>query len=142
MADQARRAAGTLTFLDVLRHAAGGPRGSSEADLAALDGGTTLLVAAFRRSGSRMRRGQLVLSATAVAWRPSRLVGYGPAEAIGGPYRIAGVGMVNSTAVKANLFRAISFEAAGQPWELAVPIIDVPLVRAALERPPRRPPRP
>src|SRR5262249_51790543 len=127
-----RRAAGTITPIVVLRTMAGRRRATSADDIEALSNGETLLVAALRRDGSRMNRGQLMRSSTAVVWRPYSYFRHGPGVALPPPHRVAGVGMVNSRAVKSDLFRMMSLETGGVSVELAVPIIDVALVRAAL----------
>ncbi|MFC9735471.1 hypothetical protein ACFWEO_28165 [Streptomyces roseolus] len=144
-----RRAAGTVTFLDLLRSPGrlldrvtgrGGAR--AEADVAALRAGEGREVSAFVRDGRRFRQGSLVLDPGArspVVWRPYRFPGRrGPAVALTGPLRVRGEGPVDgpgSPAVDRGAFRLLTVEAADRSWELAVPAVDLPLVRAALRLP-------
>ncbi|MFD8012244.1 hypothetical protein, partial [Streptomyces sp. NPDC059762] len=62
----------------------------------------------------------------------------GGAVALTAPYHAQGVGPVTgpgSLAVDGAVFRLLSVAAADRYWELAVPAVDVPLVRAALHPP-------
>ncbi|NML52757.1 hypothetical protein HHL19_16880 [Streptomyces sp. R302] len=96
-------------------------------------------MSAFVRDGRRFRQGSLVLDPGAgspVVWRPYRFPGRrGGAVALTGPFHVHGVGPVTgpgSLAVDRGVFRLLSVDAADRYWELAVPAVDVPLVRAAL----------
>ncbi|MDX2295638.1 MULTISPECIES: hypothetical protein [Streptomyces] len=107
--------------------------------MAALRRGEGRAVSAFVRDGRRFRQGSLVLDPGAespVVWRPYRFPGRnGRAIALTGPFHVYGVGPVTgpgSLAVDRGAFRLVSVETTDRPWELAVPAVDVPLVRAAL----------
>ncbi|MFI8321781.1 hypothetical protein [Streptomyces sp. NPDC085529] len=69
-------------------------------------------------------------------WRAYRFPGRnGRAIALTGPFHVDGAGPVagpGSLAVDRGAFRLLSVETTDRPWELAVPAVDVPLVRAAL----------
>ncbi|MCT4351757.1 hypothetical protein M5362_01240 [Streptomyces sp. Je 1-79] len=141
-----RRATGTLTFTDLLRHPgrlieqftqAARPR--AEADVAALAAGEAREVSAFARDGRRFRPGSLILDPAAgspVVWQPFRVLGgTGEGVALNAPFHVHGAGPVagpGSGAVDKALFRLLSLQAADRYWELAVPTADVALVRAAL----------
>ncbi|MEV4937607.1 hypothetical protein [Streptomyces zaomyceticus] len=141
-----RRAAGTLTFTDLLRHPGrlieqftevARPR--AEADVAALNAGEAREVSAFARDGRRFRQGSLILdpaAASPVVWQPFRVLGgTGEGIALIAPFHVHGAGPVagpGSEAVDKGLFRLLSLQAADRHWELAVPSADVALVRAAL----------
>ncbi|WP_380279091.1 hypothetical protein [Kitasatospora purpeofusca] len=143
-----RRAAGTQTFTDLLRHPGrlaaqftGSAGGRAEADVRALHAGEAREVTAFLRDGERFRQGSLVLDPVAappVVWRPFRVFGRaGEGVALVAPFHVHGVGPVTgpgSRAIDRRMFRLLSLRAADRPWELAVPVVDVPLVRAALAR--------
>ncbi len=122
-----RKSAGTHGFLDVIRHAAGGPAGDPAADLHYFESGGTVAVSGFRRDGDRLRRGRLEVATSGIAWRPR----FGAAVVLAPPRQVTGVGFINSTAVNSHMFRLISVSAAGTAWEFAVPMTDVPLLQAA-----------
>jgi hypothetical protein len=136
-----RNAAGTRDLKDVfgssvLRR----PDRRPEADLDDLLLGRPLFVSAFRRRGRRFKQGRLVLELTApepVIWRPYRpFRSYGARTSLAQPYSIQSVGPVTGPggwAIKRDLFRMITVLGASDLWELAVPTIDVELVRTALE---------
>jgi hypothetical protein len=126
-----RKSAGTHGFVQVIRHALGGPPGDPRADLEFFTQGGTIAVQAFRRAGTRLQRGQLAVSPSSVTWRPR----FGSAISLVPPFELNGVGFVNSTAVNSHMFRLVSVTAAARSWEFAVPMTDVPLVSAALEPP-------
>jgi len=122
-----RKSAGTHGFLDVIRHAAGGPAGDPAADLHYFEAGGTVAVPAFRRDGDRLRRGRLEVAASGIIWRPR----FGAAVVLPPPRLVTSVGFINSTAVNSHMFRLISVSAADTAWEFAVPMTDVPLLQAA-----------
>lgn len=102
-------------------------------------GGATLFVSAFVRRTERFEQGRLVLQVSArepVVWQPYRLFrAYGPAVSLRPPYEVQSVGPVTGPGawkIKTGLFRAIALYANGEARDLAVPTIDVPLVRAVL----------
>lgn len=133
----ARRAAGSRTLTDVLRVAARRRPAGPGTDIRDLRAGVPLRVSAFARRGGRFRQGWLVLdpgAADPVVWRayrarrPERLP-------VRGPYRVWAVTDVAAPDrrwVKDFLFRVIVLDAGAEHWELAVPTVDVPLVRTAL----------
>ncbi|WP_158710434.1 hypothetical protein [Streptomyces flavochromogenes] len=148
MGRKARRAAGTQSFTDLLRHPgrlieqlAGDARQRAEADVAAVDTGEAREVSAFVRDGNRFRQGALILdpaAARSVVWRPFRVFGgSGEDVALVAPFHVHGAGPVagpGSAVVDRGAFRLLSLQAADRYWELAVPAADVALVRAALLR--------
>ncbi|MGW9375525.1 hypothetical protein ACWGVR_36595 [Streptomyces xanthophaeus] len=146
MERKARRAAGTQSFTDLLRHPSrlveqltGEARHRAEADVAALNAGEAREVAAFVRDGHGFRQGSLILDPAAVwpvVWRPFRVLGRpGEDVALVAPFHVHGAGPAAGTgswAVEKAAFRLLSLQAADRYWELAVPATDVALVRAAL----------
>ncbi|MER5313023.1 hypothetical protein ABT034_35260, partial [Streptomyces sp. NPDC002773] len=141
-----RRAAGTLTFTDLLRHPGrlieqfiGDARPRAEADVVALKAGEAREVSAFVRDGHRFRQGSLILDPAAalpVVWRPFRVLGgSGEGVVLVAPFHVHGAGPVaglGSEVVDKRMFRLLSLQAADRYWELAVPAADLALVRAAL----------
>ncbi|MEU9297620.1 hypothetical protein [Streptomyces sp. NPDC048266] len=141
-----RRAAGTLTFTDLLRHPGrlieqftGDARHRAEADVTAFNAGEAREVSAFVRDGHRLRQGSLILDPAAalpVVWRPFHVLGRsGEDVALIAPFHVHGAGPVagpGSEAVDRRVFRLMSLQAADRYWELAIPAADVDLVRAAL----------
>ncbi|WP_329391607.1 hypothetical protein OG625_40375 (plasmid) [Streptomyces sp. NBC_01351] len=141
-----RRAAGTQSFTDLLRHPkrivghfTAEAQGRAEADIAALNAGEARAVSAFTRDGSRFRQGILILDPAApspVVWLPFRLFRRsGESIALLAPFHVHGAGPVTdpgSHTIDKNQFRLLSIQDADQYWEIAIPTIDVPLVRAAL----------
>ncbi|MFF2774134.1 hypothetical protein ACFVU3_04425 [Streptomyces sp. NPDC058052] len=114
--------------------------GRAEADVAALRGGEAREVSAFAREGSRLRQGSLILDTGAespVVWRPYRFPGRaGDGVPLTAPFHVHGAGPVTgpgSASVDRSVFRLLSVQASDRSWELAVPAVDVPLVRAALQ---------
>lgn len=141
-----RRAAGTLSFTDLLRDPGrlieqfiGDARLRAEADVKALNAGEACEVSAFIRDGHCFRQGSLILdpaAASPVVWRPFRVLGRsGAGVDLVGPFHVHGAGPVagpGSEVVDKGMFRLLSLQAADRYWELAVPSADVALVRAAL----------
>lgn len=140
---RARRAAGTQSFMDLLRHPSrlieqltGDAGHRAEADVVALNAGEAREVSAFVRDGHRFRQGSLILdpaAASPVVWRPFRVLGED--IALAAPFHVHGAGPVagsGSGAVDEGAFRLLSLQAADRYWELAIPAADVGLVRAAL----------
>ncbi|MBT2440149.1 hypothetical protein J7E93_08470 [Streptomyces sp. ISL-36] len=146
MGRKLRRAAGTQTFSDLLRHPSrlvgqftGDARHRAEADLVALNAGEAREVTAFARDGHRFRQGSLILdpaAASPVVWLPFRVLGRSrEGVALVAPFHVHGVGPVagrGSQGISKGQFRLLSLQAADRHWELAIPAVDVPLVRAAL----------
>jgi hypothetical protein len=136
-AGRPRRAAGSRTLTDVLRVAARRHPARPETDIRDPRAGVALRVSAFARRDGWFRQGWLVLdpgAADPVVWqayrarRPERLP-------VPGPYRVWAVTEVAAPDrrwVKDFLFRVVVLDAGAEHWELAVPTVDVPLVRAAL----------
>ena len=141
-----RRAAGTQSFTDLLRHPSrlieqltGDTRRRAEADVVAWSTGEAREVSAFVREDHRLRQGSLILdpaAASPVVWRPIRIFGgFTEDVALVAPFHVHGVGPVvgpGSTAVDKTVFRLLSVQAADRYWELAIPATDAALVRAAL----------
>ncbi|WP_418955224.1 hypothetical protein [Streptomyces tritici] len=147
MGRTARRAAGSQSFTDLIRHPSrlveqlvGDARQRAEADLVAWNAGEAREVSAFVRDGRRFRQGSLILDPAAtspVVWRPFRVLGGGSGGGVAlvAPFHVHGTGPVTgpgSGAVARGMFRLVSLQAADRDWELAVPAADVTLVRAAL----------
>ncbi|MGW8353322.1 hypothetical protein [Streptomyces wedmorensis] len=146
MGRKARRAAGTQSFTDLLRHPSrlieqliGDARHRAEADVVSLSAGEAREVSAFVRDGHRLRQGSLILdpaAASPVVWRPFRVLGNsGEDIVLVSPFHVHGAGPVTgpgSAAVDKDMFRLLSLQAADRYWELAIPAADVALVRAAL----------
>ncbi|MFE7582329.1 hypothetical protein ACFU5Y_12330 [Streptomyces gardneri] len=146
MGQHARRAAGTQTFTDLLRHPSrlieqfrGGARHRAEADVAAWNAGEAREVSAFVNDGHHFRQGSLILdpaAASPVVWRPFRVLGRsGEDVVLVAPFHVHGAGPVVGSAglaVDRDMFRLLSLQAADRYWELAIPAADVTLVRAAL----------
>lgn len=136
-AGQARNAAGTKTFTDLLSSSLlRRPAEQPDEDLDGLRRGTTLFVSAFSRRGRRFKQGRLLLQSGApdpAVWHPYRpFRGHGPGIPLSQPYDVRTVGPVTgpgSWVVKRELFQLITLRAADQLWELAVPTVDVELVR-------------
>jgi hypothetical protein len=143
-----RRGAGTKTFSDLLLNPnrlldafTGGGVARADADAVAFAAGEARAVSAFARQGSRFVQGLLLLdpaAATPIVWRKARIPGRSSQDIVlSAPIHVYGVGPVGgpgSTKVSAAQFRLISLQAADRFWELAVPTLDVPLVRTALAR--------
>jgi hypothetical protein len=137
---RARRAAGTVVFADffgrhVLRRSAKRPAD----DLRDLQAGVAIYVSAFPLRAGRFRTGGLVLDLSApepVVWREHRpFRSRGPAIPLPVPFDVEAVGPVlgpSSWQINAHLFRMIILYAGGERWAIAVPTIDVDLVRLAL----------
>jgi hypothetical protein len=143
--DRVRRAAGTKTFTDLLlnyeqnrRVSRGLPATNPALDLEYLAAGEPMAVAAHRRVDSRLRPGTLILhlqAAEPITWFPGRF----PRRAKSGhpmrtPIEVDAVSEVagrDKWRVKSWMFTVINARAGGEPWTLAVPIIDLDLVLAA-----------
>jgi hypothetical protein len=137
---KARRAAGSVTFGDVVGALVfRRPARQPTTDTRDLQAGTTLEVSAFARRGERFRQGVLVLDLSApetVVWRAHRLFSKrGSTIPLSRPFDVESVIPVSgagSWRIKRLLFRMIVLRADGELWQLAVPTIDVELVRFAL----------
>ncbi|MER5889644.1 hypothetical protein ABT160_37955 [Streptomyces sp. NPDC001941] len=143
---EVRRAAGTQAVSDLLRHPkrlaellVGAAPARAEADLVALRAGEARAVAAFPRIDGRFRQGLLILdpgAPTPVLWRPYRLLGRVREDVVlTGPFHVHGASQVtgrDGMVIDKEQFRLLSLRDADRPWEIAVPVIDLPLVRAAL----------
>ncbi|WP_031518849.1 hypothetical protein [Streptomyces sp. NRRL F-5123] len=136
-----RRAAGTVTFSDVFRDPKRmlwqfTPRGAAvaAADLEAFAAGEARAVAAHAYKNRRMRQGLLVLdpaSPTSLAWhRTMRPRPGGSPVALEAPFDVHAA----TPGVPLSRYTLLTFTAATTPWALAVPVRDIPLVRAALIR--------
>jgi len=135
IATAGRRAAGTRTFLDVLRAWALLPQSTPEKDLAALSRGDALIVAARLHCDDGWHRGSLriaMTSDTPLSWierQSSNSVTFGL------PVRLRDVRLAftweHRHVGKALQSRVLVFNASGHLWQMAVPTIDVPLVREA-----------
>ena len=148
MAERVRRAAGTRTFGDLVTHPwqlweqlSGSVPERVAADVEVLEAGEGRAVAAFARAGDRFRRGLLILRIGADAsatWEPSDgPAGSRRAVTLTPPFDIEGAGPVTgpgSRAIKRDMFRLLALNADGQRWELAVPAMDIPLIRTAPTR--------
>lgn len=145
-ADRARRAAGTKTFTDLMVHydqnrrvARGLPATDPALDLEYLAAGEPLAVVAHRRDESRLRKGTLILrtqAAEPIVWFP----GFPRRARTGVPMRMPiEVDSVDEVSggdkwrVKAWQYVVVTAHAGGEPWTLAVPIIDLDLVLAAFK---------
>jgi hypothetical protein len=150
-----RRSAGTKTLTDLLLHPAqairmlrGLPATDPTADLAAFAAGRPLTVAAHRYDGSRRLGGRLggrlVLHNDAgpvMVWIRRRITSTDAGEEIRTPIEVEAVRAKPETDrwwADSDDFREMSFHAAGQSWTLAVPAIDVALVRTAISEANRR----
>jgi hypothetical protein len=107
-------------------------------DLQYLATGEPLAVVAHRRQESRLRPGTLILhteSADPVVWFPGRF----PRRAASGfpmrsPVEVEAVSEVTGQdkwRVKSWQFCVVDAQASGEPWTLAIPIIDLELVLTA-----------
>jgi len=119
-----QRTAGTRTFLDVLKSWVGARREPDE-DLADLDAGRPLaLVAYLVGDRGRSRRHTLVLGGS-----PDDLAAVlGP-----GPHRVFRTDGPRPRGVEAAFTTIDGADASGRAWHLAVPRIDVPTFRKALD---------
>ncbi|MEU6324431.1 hypothetical protein [Streptomyces sp. NPDC047009] len=143
-----RRAAGTKTFTDLMLHweqnrrvSRGPPATDPTLDLAYLAylaAGEPMAVVAHRRDESRLRPGTLILHTQAgepITWfsgRFPRRVGSGlPMRAPIDVNEIREVDGRDKWRVKSQQFIVIDTHAEGEPWSLAVPVIDLDLVLAA-----------
>jgi hypothetical protein len=141
-----RRAAGTKTFTDLMlnyeqnrRVARGLPATDPALDLEYLAAGERLAVVAHRRDGSQLRKGTLILctgDAEPIAW----FAGFPRRARTGLPMRtpievdsVDEVSGGDKWRVKAWQYVVVEAHAGGQPWTLAVPIIDLDLVLAAVK---------
>jgi hypothetical protein len=122
----------------LLRVLRGLPATDPADDLRALsDGSRPLIVSAFRHEQGNWRNGRLTLDTTApkpITWREARKT----AQPLPAPIDVEAVRSVTSPDsewIKAGLFRIITVQAGGQPWRLAIPTVDVELVRAAIAHP-------
>jgi hypothetical protein len=104
-------------------------------DLRALfEGHYRLIVGAFRYEDGRWRRGRLTLDAAAadpIIWRKPR----NAREPLTAPIDVEAVRPITTADnrwIKARLFRIITAYSGGQLWRLAVPTVDVELMRAAI----------
>lgn len=137
---RARRAAGTKTFVDLMLHyeqnrrvARGVPATDPARDLEYLAAGEPLAVVAHRREESGLRRGTLILhirAAEPITWFP----GFPRRAGTGLPMRTpVEVGSVDEVGghdrwrVKSWQYVVVNAHANGQPWTLAVPVIDLVL---------------
>lgn len=144
-AGQARRAAGTVHFADNMRlFFTDRPARLPARDLIDLRHGATLYVSAWAHSGRRFRPGRLVLNLDApqpVTWQRHRLFrGYGRDTALPEPHVVGKAGPVSgpgSWNVTSHLRRLITVRAGDQLWDLAVPTVDLRLLRTMMgtERP-------
>ncbi|MFI8399698.1 hypothetical protein ACIGG5_05630 [Streptomyces sp. NPDC085463] len=147
MGKEVRRAAGTQTFTDLLRNpkriidqfkAKASMR--TEEDIAALNAGEARTVSAFIRNEGVFLRGELTLDLTApfpAIWSPIRPFRQAEQIPLIPPFRVYNTGPVNgegAQAIDRTMFRLISLQDSNRSWEIAVPTIDVPLVRSALSR--------
>jgi hypothetical protein len=140
-----RRAAGTKTFTDLMLHweqnrrvSRGLPATDPALDLEYLAAGEPMAVVAHRRDESRLRPGTLILHTQAsepITWfsgRFPRRVGSGlPMRAPIDVNEIREIDGRDKWRVKSWQFIVIDAHAAGEPWTLAVPVIDLDLVLAA-----------
>jgi hypothetical protein len=100
------------------------------------DGNRPLIVSAFRHDQGRWRQGTLLLEMSAaepIVWR--RWVQPNQAVPIPAPIDVEGVSPVSGrdrTHIKEELFRIMKVHTGGQSWRLAVPTVDVALLRAAI----------
>jgi hypothetical protein len=129
---------------DVLRHPAylfrilrGRPATDPEEDLRILrDGSRPLIVSALRYEQGHWRVGTLRLDMSAaepIVWR--WWVRSNRAVPIPAPIDVEGVSAVSGRDrihVKEYLFRILTVYAGGRSWRLAIPTIDLTLVRAAI----------
>jgi hypothetical protein len=139
-----RRAAGTKTFADLMlnyeqnrRVSRGLPATDPALDLQYLAAGEPMAVLAHRRDDSRLRKGTLILhtqAAEPITWFP----GFPRRAKSGLPVRppievdaVSEVSGGDKWRVKSWTSIVINAHAGGQPWTLAVPIIDLDLVLAA-----------
>jgi hypothetical protein len=136
MGETIRRAAGTATFTDLFREPGRllwqfTPRGAAvaAADVEALAAGRARAVAAHARQGRRFRQGLLVLDPAApvpVTWHRTLRPRPGPSPVpLAAPFDVLAV-------TPGRRFVLVTLTAAGTPWVLAVPLLDLALVRAAL----------
>ncbi|MFI1385178.1 hypothetical protein [Embleya sp. NPDC020886] len=140
------RAAGTQTFSELIRNPkrmlellTGDTSARAEADLAAWNAGEARAVAAFSRDDGRFRQGMPILDpaapAPAVWLRFRALRRPGEGVVLAAPFHVHGVRPVDgpgSHTIDRLRFRLVAVQGADRHWELAVPTVDVPLVRAAL----------
>ncbi|MFI0940217.1 hypothetical protein [Streptomyces sp. NPDC021020] len=142
MSEAIRRAAGTVTFSDLLRQPRrllgrfGGDSAAraADADAAAFAAGEARVVTAFAHEGRRLRQGLLVLdpaSPTPVTWHRTMRPRPGPSPVpLSAPFDVLAV----TPGTPRRAFTLVTFTAAATPWALAVPALDLPLVHAALSR--------
>jgi hypothetical protein len=142
MASKARRAAGTMTFVDVLLRWAFVRRRSAEGDRADLDAGHTLIVAAYSKSMggeamvpagkgrqiARLKAGYLHLAAGRVPLWVER-TGARQSTALVPPFSLRGEGERVPAARKFRRFKLVTGQGM---FDLAVPLADVELVKYAL----------
>ncbi|WP_371635353.1 hypothetical protein OG988_09190 [Streptomyces zaomyceticus] len=144
MTKRVRRAAGTQTFADLLRNPkrvvdqflADAPE-RARADVMAFDAGEPRAVTAYSREGGRFQRGILILDPAAdscVIWKPVRFAKESSVIDLVAPFRVHGVAPISGEdgRVDRDMFRLLSVEDSRRYWELAIPAIDVPLVRRAI----------
>jgi hypothetical protein len=140
-AEKPRRSAGTKTFTDLLRHPdqlwrmmRGLPATDPAIDLDDLKRGRPLIVVARRRDVTRQRGGMLLLhidADDAIVWQ----AGGGPRRKptgwpLSAPIEVEGVAEPGGP--DRDQFRILRLRAAGRPWVLVIPTVDIPLVRAAI----------
>ena len=142
--NRTRRAAGTKSPADLMLHPEqmrrikqGLPATDPALDLEYLAAGEPVTVIAHRRIESRLRKGMLLLQAQAaepITWSPGFHRAAKPGLPMRPPIEVAAVSEVSGSdkwRVKAWMFTIIDAHAAGEPWTLAVPTIDLDLVLAA-----------
>jgi hypothetical protein len=142
MENNARRAAGTMTFVDALLRWAFVRRRSAEGDRADLDAGQTLIVAAFSKSLggeamipagkgrqiARLKAGYLHLApGQAPVW--GERTGARQSTALVAPLSLRGEGERVPAARKFRRFELVTGQGT---FDLAVPLADVALVTYAL----------
>ena len=121
---RAQHTAGSATFWDTVRRWAGHGR-APEQDLADLDAGLDLTIAAWSLDDQPRR--QLVLVGPSDEARASLEAVIGR-----GPHRVYRTDRPAPAPVEANFVVAQGIDGRGHEWRLAVPEIDVPVFRRAL----------